>query len=48
MSKLIIAALTALSLLALSAPASAWWVGRDGGIYCMNYWDVYGNYLGCY
>jgi len=47
MSKFIIAALAALSLLALSAPASAWFTDRWGNVYCTDYWSN-GYYLGCY
>ncbi len=39
MSKFILTILAGASLLALSVPASAWWIGRDGRVYCMNYWN---------
>ena len=48
MSKFIIAALIALSLLALAAPASAGWYDAWGYYHYTCYWDPYGVPLGCY
>jgi hypothetical protein len=48
MSKLILAALAAFSLLAVSTQAFAGYYDSWGYYHPLCYWDAYGNPLGCY